>query len=163
MIKKFLIVLTIIFSQHVMSAGVEVNLSVDIKRLTLDAALIISKAAINACRVQGVQIGVVVVDRGGNVQVAMRDTLATDMTLTIAEQKAYAALSFNSVTSKLTSQAKTALVELDGLMLIGGGVPVQAGGHIYGAVGVSGAAKAEVDENCAEEGVKSVIEDLEME
>lgn len=42
------------------------------------------------------------------------------------------------------------------------GLPIQAGGVIYGAVGVIGAPSGAVDEVCAAAGIKAVIDDLEM-
>ena len=140
----------------------EEPLAVDIKRLSLDTALSIGRAAISECRSRGIQISVIVIDRGGHTQVALRDTVATDLTLRIAPQKAYAALSFNAPTSELSARANSPLGKLDGLVMAAGGLPIQAGGEIYGAVGVSGAPSGTVDEACAAAGIKAVIDDLEM-
>jgi uncharacterized protein GlcG (DUF336 family) len=136
--------------------------AVDIKRLSMDTALSIARAAVSECRKQGIQIGVVVMDRGGRTQVALRDTVAADITLRIAREKAYAALSFNVSTSELGARANSPLGRLDGMVMLPGGLPVQAGGEIYGAVGVSGAPSGKVDEDCAKAGIKAVIDDLEM-
>ena len=136
--------------------------AVDIKRLSMDTALSIASAAISECRKQGIQIGVVIMDRGGRTQVALRDTVAADITLRIAEEKAYAALSFNVPTSDLGARADSPLGRLDGMVMLPGGLPVHAGGEIYGAVGVSGAPSGKVDEDCAKAGIKAVIDDLEM-
>ena len=138
-------------------------LSVDIKRLSVESGVKVALAAMAACREQGIQIGVVVMDRGGNVQVALRDTLAADMTLTLARQKAYAAVSFNASTSALDRQSRTPLAGLDGLMLVGGGLPIQAGGLLYGSIAVSGAPTEEQDERCAERGIEAILEELEIE
>lgn len=140
----------------------EEPVAVDIKRLSLDTALSISRAAISECRSRGIQIGVAVIDRGGHTQVALRDTVATDLTLRIAPQKAYAALSFNVPTSELSGRSNSPLGKLDGLVMAAGGLPIQAGGEIYGAVGVSGAPSGTVDEACAAAGIKAVIDDLEL-
>lgn len=43
-----------------------------------------------------------------------------------------------------------------------GSVPIQAGGKLYGAIGVSGAPDSMVDENCTDLGLEAVIDDLEM-
>lgn len=140
----------------------EQPLTVNIKRLSLDTAQLISQAAILECRQRGIQIGVVVMDRSGNTQVALRDTVAADITLRIAQEKAYAALTFNVATSKLGNRAKSALGKLDGLVMAAGGLTIHAGGEIYGAIGVSGAPSGVVDEACATAGIKAVLEDLEM-
>lgn len=136
--------------------------AVEIKRLSMDTALAIAQAAVHECRKKGIQIGVVVMDRGGRIQVGLRDTVAADLTLRIAEEKAYAALSFNVPTSELGDRANSALGRLDGLVMLPGGLPIQAGGEIYGAVGVSGAPSGKVDEECAKAGIQAVIDDLEM-
>jgi len=136
--------------------------AVNIKRLSLDMALAISQAAITECRKRGIQIAVVVIDRGGNTQVALRDTVAADITLRIAPEKAYAALSFNIPTSQLVNRANSPLGKLDGLVMAAGGLPINVGGEKFGAIGVSGATTGIIDEECAKAGIKSVIDDLEM-
>ncbi|NOY74101.1 MAG: heme-binding protein, partial [Gammaproteobacteria bacterium] len=80
-------------------AKADALVAVDIKRLSFESTIKIVQSAITACRKQAIQIAVVVIDRGGNVQLAARDTLAVDLTLRVAEQKAYTALSFNMATS----------------------------------------------------------------
>ena len=72
--------------------------TVDIKRMSLDTALKAANAAIDACRKEGTQIAVTIVDRGGHPQVVLRDVLAMDLTLAISRDKAYTAMSFNSPT-----------------------------------------------------------------
>jgi len=136
--------------------------AVDIKRLSFESTVKIVQSAIAACRKQTIQIAVVVIDRGGNIQLAARDTLAVDLTLRIAEQKAYTALSFNSSTSILATRTNSRLNSLDGLLMLGGGLPIEVGGVIYGAIGVSGAPSPDVDEKCATAGLNAIIEDLEM-
>ncbi|QKQ25926.1 GlcG/HbpS family heme-binding protein [Candidatus Reidiella endopervernicosa] len=71
----------------------ESPMAVNIKRLSMESALTVAKAAVEACRKEGIQIGVTVVDRGGNPQVVLRDVLAPDLTLNISKQKAYTAIS----------------------------------------------------------------------
>lgn len=138
------------------------TLSVGIQRLTMESALTVARAAIDSCRKKGIQVAAVVVDRGGNVQVALRDTVAVDLTLRIAREKAYTALSFNVPTSSMTSRSASALGQLDGLVMAAGGLPIQAGGVNYGAVGVSGAPSGEQDEACAAAGVQLIVDELEM-
>jgi uncharacterized protein GlcG (DUF336 family) len=140
----------------------EPPLLVPIKRLSLETALSIARHSVEACRKEGVQIAVAVLDRGGHAQVVLRDVLAPDLTLTISRQKAYTALSFNVSTSALADRANTPLGHINGLAMFPGGVPVQAGGELLGAVGVSGAPSGVTDEACARAGVEAVADDLEM-
>jgi uncharacterized protein GlcG (DUF336 family) len=142
----------------------EEALSISVKRLTMESALKIAQAAVEACRQEGIQVGVTVVDRGGHPQAVLRDTVAPDLTLTVSRQKAYTAMSFNAATSTLERRFETpfAVGKIDGLVMSAGGVPIMAGGHLYGAVGVSGAPSGETDEKCAQAGVDAVLGDLEM-
>ena len=43
-----------------------------------------------------------------------------------------------------------------------GGLPIQVGGALVGAVGVSGAPSGITDEECAQAGIDAVLDDLEM-
>jgi uncharacterized protein GlcG (DUF336 family) len=136
--------------------------TVSLKRLSLETATSIAQGAIEACRKQGIQIGVSVVDRDGRVQVMLRDTIAAPITLSISRQKAFTAVNFNAATSQLDRQAETPIGRIDGLVMVGGGLPIQAGGQLLGGVGVSGAPASKTDEACAQAGIDRVIDDLEM-
>jgi uncharacterized protein GlcG (DUF336 family) len=48
------------------------------------------------------------------------------------------------------------------VVVIGGGVMVEAGGSMVGAVGVSGAPSGEADESCAKAGIEAVRGKLDM-
>ena len=136
--------------------------TVDLKRLSLETANKVAMATIEACRKEGIQIGVTVVDRDGIVQAVMRDTIAAQITVPISRMKAFTAVNFNAATSALTSRANTPIGQIDGLVMSAGGLPIQAGGQLLGGVGVSGAPSGETDEKCAQAGVDQVIDDLEM-
>ncbi|WP_428625144.1 GlcG/HbpS family heme-binding protein [Sedimenticola sp.] len=136
--------------------------TVNLKRLTLETAQAIAQGAVEACRQQGIQIGVTVVDRNGTVQAVLRDSIAAPITLEISRQKAYTAVNFNTATSQLASRADTPIGRVSGLVMVAGGLPVQAGGQLLGGVGVSGAPSGETDEMCAQAGIDQVLDDLEM-
>ena len=137
---------------------------VPIQRLALDYAVTAATTAIAECRKQGMNISVAVVDRGGTLQVLMRDTLAMPISAEIAEQKAYAALNFNSPTSAMEDRFTSPFSpgKLPGLIISAGAVPVTAAGNIVGAIGVSGAPSGTVDEACANAGLEAITDDLEM-
>jgi uncharacterized protein GlcG (DUF336 family) len=135
---------------------------VKVGTLTLDTALTIAHGALESCRRQGIQISVTLVDRDGRIQVQLRDTLAAPLTATISQQKAYTAVSFNAATSTLGARAATPIGRIDGLMMVPGGIPIQAGGSLLGGVGVSGAPASATDEACAQAGLDKVKDDLEM-
>jgi uncharacterized protein GlcG (DUF336 family) len=135
---------------------------VNLKRLSLETANTVAMGAIEACRKEGIQIGVTVVDRDGTVQAVMRDTIAAQITVPISRMKAFTAVNFNAATSALASRADSPIGRIDGLVMSAGGLPIQAAGQLLGGVGVSGAPAGETDEKCAQAGVDQVIDDLEM-
>jgi uncharacterized protein GlcG (DUF336 family) len=135
---------------------------VNIKRLSMETTEKMARAAIEACRKEGINIGVTVVDRNGIPQVMLRDTLAAHLTIAISERKAYTAANFNAATSTLVDRADTAVGRFDDLIMSAGGVPINVGGFIYGGIGVSGAPSGETDEMCAQAGLDAVADDLEM-
>lgn len=140
-------------------------LTVNIKRLSLDTALRIGKAAIEKCRKEGVSVTVTVIDRGGDVQVVLRDTLAMDVSIAISKKKAYTAMEFNSPTSAMEDRFKGAynVPKIDELLISAGGIPINIAGNIMGGIGVSGAPSGSTDEACAQAGLAAVQDDLEME
>ena len=137
-------------------------LSVGIKRLSLDSAMRIAQGTIEECRKQGYQVSVTVVDRNGIPQVMHRDSLAPPVSIGISKDKAYTAANFGSAAGALDRLKGSPLYNRDGLAMMEGGILVEAGGQIYGAVGVSGAPGGDIDESCAKAGIASVVEDLEM-
>ncbi|HEB57717.1 MAG TPA: heme-binding protein [Gammaproteobacteria bacterium] len=143
----------------------EAPLTINIKRLSMDTALRMAQAAIAQCRKEGVQIAVTVVDRGGHPQVVLRDVLAMDITLPISQQKAHTAMAFNTPLSQLEDRFTRPFQvgKLDGLIVAAGGLPINIGGNILGGIGVSGAPSGITDEKCAQAGIDSVRDDLEME
>ena len=135
---------------------------VSTKRLTMDTALMIAQAAVKECTKRGVQIGVTVVDRNGITQVQLRDTIAAQITLMISKGKAFTAANFNSATRALSDRADSAVGRAPGILMSPGGLPIQVGGALIGAVGVSGAPSGLTDEACAQAGIDAVLDDLEM-
>lgn len=130
-----------------------------------EIALRLAEAAMESCRDEAAQVAVAVVDRFGNLQVMLRDRFAGPHTPETARRKAWTAVSFRadtltlSETTKPGSEAYGANFITEVLML-GGGVPVEAHGSIVGGVGVSGAPGGEMDDACARAGIDAVAADL---
>ena len=135
---------------------------IQVKRMTMETAQVIAKAAVDACREKGIQIGVTVVDRDGVVQAVLRDTIAPVITLPLSKGKAYAAVMFGVPSSELGARASTPIGRAPGVVMSAGALPIQVGGSLLGGVGVSGAPTGETDEECAQAGVDAVVTDLEM-
>lgn len=137
---------------------------VKIPRMTMDAAEKLAHATVMACRKEGIQIGVTVVDRGGLPMAVLRDTLAPPVTLEVSRQKAYTAVNFNAPLSELEDRFTKpfSVGKVEGLVFSAGGLPIEAAGNIIGAVGVSGAPTGAQDEACARKGLDAIQMDLDM-
>ena len=101
---------------------------------------------------------IAVVDNGGNLMALERidGTFAAGANISIG--KARTALLFQKPTKvfeDIVNKGRTAMVALDGFTPLQGGVPISVGGQIVGAVGVSGAASAQQDEELAMAGAKA--------
>lgn len=162
MIKRIFLLVTLIASMNIPSVLAEDVLVVPVQRLTTDTALKIAQGAMDACREKGIQIGVTVVNREGKPQVMLRDTIAAPITGDISMGKAYAAVMFNVSTADLVSRADTPIGRVPGLVMSTGGLPIQGGGALLGAVGVSGAPSGDTDEECAQAGIDTVQDDLDF-
>ena len=95
-----------------------------------------------------------VLDRGGNVLMAMRPESVGPHNLMASQRKAYTALSTKTPTRLFAERARNNpeaanLNSIAELLLLGGGVPLFAEGELVGSLGVAGAGGAEQDEACA--------------
>jgi uncharacterized protein GlcG (DUF336 family) len=136
-----------------------------VRQISLELARDIAMTAVEACRKDGYNVSAVVLDRAGNVQVALRDTLATRHTLEIAERKAGMSVMSGSDSGEFRAARDDIRVELnhiDGLIVMDGALPIRAAGSLIGAVGVSGAPGGDKDAACAAAALKSVEERLEF-
>jgi uncharacterized protein GlcG (DUF336 family) len=143
------------------------NATFQIKSLTPETALVAAKAAIEACRKQGFQVAVAIVDRAGLTQVLLRDRFAGAHTVEVATNKAWTAASFRISTMALALETQpgkpmNGIRSASRVMAIGGGVLIEGGGSTYGAIGVSGAPGGEADEACAQAGIKSIFSEIEF-
>jgi len=136
---------------------------VKIERMDLGLATEVAKRSVEACREQGYWVSAVVVDRSANVQVVMRDTYAARFTMTIAEQKANAAIMAGTDTAAFLANRgdiRNEIDNIDGLIMMEGGLLVTSGDTVLGAVGVSGAPGGKLDAACAAKALQSLKERL---
>ncbi len=136
-----------------------------VKQISLELARDIAMASVEACRLNGYTVSAVVLDRAGNVQAALRDTLAARHTLEIAERKAGMAIMSGIDTGEFRaarSDIRPELNHIDSLIVMEGGLPIRAAGSLIGAVGVSGAPGGEKDAACAAAALKKLDERLEF-
>jgi len=128
------------------------------KSLTMDGARRVIAAAIAEANDKKTTGVIAVVDSGGNLMALERidGTFAAGANISIG--KARTALLFQKPTKVLediVNKGRTAMVALDGFTPLQGGVPITVDGQIVGAVGVSGAASAQQDEELAMAGAKA--------
>lgn len=138
-----------------------------VKLLTVETALKAAQAALNKCRKDGYQTAVAVVDRAGIVQVVLRDRYAGAHTPDTATGKAWTAASFKQLTSSLAIETQTGkpmsgIRHLPRVAAAGGGVPIEGGGNLLGAIGVSGAPGGDADDVCANAGIRAIADDIEF-
>ena len=138
-----------------------------VKVLTPETALKAAQAALAKCRASGYQATIAVVDRMGVVQVLLRDRFAGPHTPDMAIAKAYTAASFRTNTTELADatqpgRPQSGIRNRPGVAAVGGGVKIEAGGSLLGAIGVSGAPGGREDDSCAEAGIAAIREDIEL-
>lgn len=136
-----------------------------VKQIGLELARDIAMASVEACRKDGYNVSAVVIDRAGNLQVAMRDSLAARHTLEIAERKAGMAVMSGSDSGEFRAaraDIRPELNHINGLIVMDGALPIRAAGSLIGAVGVSGAPGGDKDRACAAAALQKVQERLEF-
>jgi uncharacterized protein GlcG (DUF336 family) len=127
--------------------------------MTLEAARAVVDAACAKAEDIGVPMNVAVVDEGNNLTAFARMDGAWLGSIDIAQNKAYTARSFDMSTKDLAPlcQPNQPLFGIHAsnqsrLIVFAGGIPLQSGDRVVGAIGVSGGS-VEQDHEVAEAGV----------
>src|SRR5687767_9944207 len=123
------------------------------------ARKVIAAARAEAQRLKAPGGVIAVVDDGGNLVALERldGTFAAGANISIG--KARTAALFKKPTKlfeDIIRNGRTPMVALNDFTPLQGGVPIEVGGQIVGAVGVSGAASAQQDEDLATAGTKAL-------
>jgi uncharacterized protein GlcG (DUF336 family) len=139
----------------------------NVRLLTSETALKAAQAALARCRGSGFQVAVAVVDRMGVVQVVLRDRFAGPHTPETATGKAWTAVSFRTNTTALADatqagRPQSGIRNRPGVVAVGGGLMIEAGGSILGGIGVSGAPGGKEDDACAAAGIAAIKDSLEF-
>lgn len=132
--------------------------------ITLEEAHQILMAARQKAEDIGVMMNIAIADEGNNLKAFVRMDGAWLGSIDIAQNKAYTARSFDLETKLLGKMAQPG-EPLYGIhasndlriIIFAGGIPLQRGAHIVGAIGVSGGA-VEQDQAVAEAGVAAFHE-----
>src|SRR5262247_4937114 len=142
------------------AAGVAAGQLADKPGLTLDGAAKVIAAAMAEARKVNAPGGVIaVVDEGGNLMALERldNTFAAGANISIG--KARTAVLFKKPTKffeDVINKGRTAMTTLNDFTPLQGGVPIVVDGQVIGAIGVSGAASAQQDEELAIAGANAL-------
>jgi len=133
---------------------------VDRKALTLDGAKHVIAAVEAQAEKNHVGCNIAVVDDGGNLVAFHRVDPTFPAGARVSIGKARTAALFRQPTRNfeeiITQKGRTSMIALDDFTPLEGGVPLVVAGQIVGAVGVSGAASADQDEQFAEAGAAAI-------
>lgn len=124
------------------------------RNISLDLANQIAGATVAACTAGGYSVTATVVDRAGIVRAIQRADNAGPHTVAASQRKAWTSASARNTTLAMMEAAQknpaaANLVNIEGFLLLGGGVPIKVGNDVIGAVGVGGAPGGHLDEQCA--------------
>jgi glc operon protein GlcG len=134
--------------------------TIERKSLTLDGAKKVIAAAVAEAKSKNAPGGAIaVVDEGGNLIAVERldNTFAAGANISIG--KARTAVLFKRPTKffeDVINKGRTAMTSLNDFTPLQGGIPIIVDGQIIGAVGVSGAASAQQDEELAIAGANAL-------
>jgi uncharacterized protein GlcG (DUF336 family) len=135
------------------------------RNVSTQLALAMANAAIAACKADGFDVSVVVVDRAGDVKLLMRADTANPHNADLARRKAYTAHTFN-VPSMDVAKRTNGPTDLSGqrfitdIIPLGGGLPITVGMDNIGGIGLSGGPTQDADEKCAKAGLAAVASQL---
>lgn len=120
------------------------------------------QAALEGCKKDGYRVSVSVVDRAGVLRAMGRADGAGPHTVDSSRKKAYTAASVRRPTSELADlitkvPTLQALRDMNSeILILGGGLPIEIGGELIGAIGVGGAPGAHLDDACAQVGLDAI-------
>lgn len=131
------------------------------KLISLNLAMQATRAALEMCAKHNSGVSVAVVDRDGVVRMLVRGDTAGTFTLEAARRKASTSANVGLASGKLAELLRarpdlSGMQGVDGILLLGGGLPILAGAETIGGIGVSGAPSAEADEECAQAGLDAI-------
>ena len=138
------------------------------RTLSVSVATKAAQAALVSCAARGYHVAVAVSDFDGQLVVLLRGDKAGPHLLDAARRKAYTAASSGARTSawEQAIAARTGvpdpnLIFLNGILAVGGGVPIRAGDDEVGAIAVAGSPGVAFDEQCADAGIAAIQSELQ--
>jgi cytochrome b/uncharacterized protein GlcG (DUF336 family) len=131
MVQKSLMLPFILFASAACGHAAGGDAMFAVRSMSVDTAGKAAWGALEDCRRQGYSVAVAVVDRGGNVQILLRDRFAGPHTPETAVRKAWTANSFRQSTGELAGlleekRIPSQVANNPGALLVGGGLMIQA-------------------------------------
>ncbi len=155
--RSSLVVATLLLAGVVAGARAQSNVTESHPTLTLEGAKRVAAAAVaEAVRLGAPGGALAVVDDGGHLLYLERLDHTFPAAAVVAMEKARTAAQFRRPTSAFEEAIKngrTSLVAVSVMTPLQGGVPVVVNGVVVGAIGVSGAASAQQDDDIAKAAV----------
>ena len=121
--------------------------------------------AVEACAARGHRVTAAVVDRSGLLKALLRGDGAGPHTIGASRAKAFTAASMRMNTSQILETIRTnpgaaRLSDVEGFLVVGGGMPIRVGDEVIGAIGVDGSPGGHLDDQCAEAGIARIRDRL---
>ncbi len=141
----------------------EADITVSSANIALNAAQAALGAGVAAAQAMGIPMGMVAVDRAGQIVASSRMDGASAMTLEIAFKKAWTSAMASAPTAYVmnfvtSDQGSTiSMPHVSNFSVIAGGIPVIVDGVCVGGIGVSGAS-ADLDLKVAEAAVAALVD-----
>jgi uncharacterized protein GlcG (DUF336 family) len=135
------------------------------KVLTAALALEAAQAAVAACKAQGYNVTVTIVDRAGAIKLILVGDGARPLTLEVTRRKAYTSAMQRVSTGDFTKRVSTPGAFNPGMfdkeLATGlGGLPIKAGEDTIGGIAAAGAPGGDKDEACANAGLAKISDQL---
>ena len=135
------------------------------KNMSLALAQEAAAEAVAACLKNGYNVTATVVDRAGQNRAQLRGDLAGPHTVSTSQRKAYMSASTRGNTSATVeavqkNPANAGIGQIEGFILLGGGMPIRSGNEVIGAIGVGGAPGGHLDDQCAQAGIDKIKDRL---
>jgi len=170
MIRNPWLVLAVVMTAAASAAGAQ-SLVTE-RGLSLNSALEMASAALEACRKHGSQVSITVLDHAGRTKLTFRDDGASPHSVEHSLRKAYTALTYRMPSGEYGKRAAGSFpasagpLHLSNITTSAGGLPVRAGNAVVGAIGISGTPGSggagaggggSADEACAQAGIDRVF------
>ena len=129
--------------------------------LTTDGARKVAEAAATYAKANGATGSIAVVDEGGHLLYFLRLDGSFVAGANVSIGKARTSATFKKPTKEfedIINKGRFTMTALSDFTPLQGGVPIVHGGHVVGAIGVSGAKSAQQDEDIAKAGAAAIDE-----